>query len=477
MPTDLRSCAISGAAQTIDQLKLFGSAVRWFADAPTPGDGVPDAPIARELARRLVHEATRDRPGPVHLNCSFREPLRPLQAPGHFVPEPSAATRFVGSPRLDDASVHSLAARFGAAERGVVVVGPNDLAPADCEAVVGLAARLGWPLLSEGSGPLRFGPHTQAAPILGAAETILAAPEAAAALRADEILRIGAPPTGKATNAWIASQEGALCVLDPSGGSDEPLHVGADHLHAALAPTCRSLTEAIDEAPGGSAWLDRWQQADRIARATSHACLDRGPFGSLQVARALDATLPDGATLSIGNSRAIRDWDAQAAVSTRPLRVLSQRGANGIDGNLSAALGAATALAPCTLWVGDLAFLHDASALFGARELGVDLTVVVSNDGGGGIFDALPVAPLGDAVDFERSFRVAHGQRAVEIAAAYGVAAETAADEAGLRDRLAAPASGVRLVEVPIDAGENQSLHERVQREVATALAEAAPWR
>jgi 2-succinyl-5-enolpyruvyl-6-hydroxy-3-cyclohexene-1-carboxylate synthase len=221
------------------------------------------------------------------------------------------------------------------------------------------------------------------------------------------------------------------------------------------------------------AWRAHWRAADRRARAALDEVTSAEPrFFTPQLARALWGAMPEGATLYAANSMAIRELDAFGGPRRSRLRVLANRGVNGIDGQVSAALGASAALGvPTVLWCGDLALLHDVSGLLAGRLHGADLTVVVSNDDGGGIFEYLPVAAAVPRPVFEEMFAVPHGLDLGELARGLGwqaVRADSAATfEAALSRALG---GGLHLIEVRVDRASNTAFHRRLHENVRAAL-------
>jgi 2-succinyl-5-enolpyruvyl-6-hydroxy-3-cyclohexene-1-carboxylate synthase len=192
-----------------------------------------------------------------------------------------------------------------------------------------------------------------------------------------------------------------------------------------------------------------------------------------QVVAVLAEALPDGATLFVSNSMAVRELDAFLPVSTRRIRVLANRGANGIDGIVSSALGAAAAASgPLFLLSGDLAFLHDAGGLFAAHQHGIRATLVVVNDDGGGIFSLLPIAAHGEDVDFERLFTVPHGIDLAAVAGAYGLEHRRATTGLELSQALehSQESAGTQVIEVAVDRRENLALYREIHQEISRSV-------
>jgi 2-succinyl-5-enolpyruvyl-6-hydroxy-3-cyclohexene-1-carboxylate synthase len=398
-PPELREV---GAGQSIDQLKLYGDAVKWFVEVGTHGPSRETAVHHRALACRAYSTAAGGRPGPVHLNFPLREPLAPH-------PEPLDATDWAGrpdgrpwtelrehpaAPHADD--VQQLAARIAAEPRGAIVCGPT--AEDVAEPAARLAAACGWPLLAEPTSGVRCGPHDRSHVV--AHYDVLLRVEAFAAGRAPGLLlRVGDMPTSKPLRAWTA--EAPQVVLDPHAAWHEPTRRAELLLKAAASPTLDALAAAVEMRgrETDATWLAEWRAADGKVPAALAAAPD--PFEPKALA-ALEPELPDGALVWLSSSMPVRDVEAYFPQSSKGLRFLSNRGANGIDGVVSSAAGAALATgSPTWLLTGELALLHDVGGLFAARRAGADLRVICLNNGGGGIFDFLPVAAQADPEVYE----------------------------------------------------------------------------
>ncbi len=483
-PPELRDW---GAPQTIDQVRLYGDRVRWYAEAPCPGPDEPRIPYARALGARAAAAAAGSPPGPVHLNLPFREPLEPRRPPAEesAAASPAAATGGTpptlraSTPAPDSALREALGAELAAARRPVLVCGPGDADAPTRAAVAAFARRAGWPLLADAASQLRRGPDAGDEGLVSHADALLRDARFARARAPDLVVRLGAPPTSKATNAWLSQHCAARVVaIDPDGTWADPQQRVALHLRCDPA----ALLGAPAEEPRGGvdpAWLPSWRDAETHARRAIRSALAKEELLSHpHLARELGAALPEGAQLFASNSLPIRALDGFLPAATRSLRVLANRGANGIDGILSTAFGASVATAaPTLLFVGDLAFLHDVGALAGARRHARDCTVVVVNNDGGGIFHHLPIAEQGDEVGFEELFATPHGLDPTEIARGFGVEAERVGSLAAFRDALARSlaAGGVRVIEARVDRSADVALQRRLWGEVASALRSGEP--
>jgi 2-succinyl-5-enolpyruvyl-6-hydroxy-3-cyclohexene-1-carboxylate synthase len=398
-PPELREV---GAGQSIDQVKLYGSAVNWFVEVGTHEPGRETAIHHRALACRAYWTAAGDRPGPVHLNFPLREPLAPE-------PEPLDAADWAGrpdgrpwtelrqhtsAPHADD--VQELAARIAAEPRGAIVCGPT--AEEVAEPAARLAAVCGWPLLAEPTSGVRCGPHDRSH-VVAHYDVLLRVKGFAAAHSPGLVLRVGDMPTSKPLRAWAA--EAAQVVLDPHAAWHEPTRKAELLLSSAAAPTLDALAAAVEvrAQTTGKEWLAGWRAADaEVPRALAEAPEGFEP----RVLAGLEPELPDGAIVWLSSSMPVRDVEACFPQSPKRLRFLANRGANGIDGVVSSAAGAALAAdAPAWLLTGELALLHDVGGLLAARRAEADLQIVCINNGGGAIFDFLPVAEHADPALYE----------------------------------------------------------------------------
>ncbi len=487
-----------GAAQTIDQVGLFGSHVRWFSEASPPERNAAGLRHARALACRAVATAMGPPPGPVHLNLPFREPLDPSPdpsdaagpglegdwAPGGRESGPYTRSWRCSPPPSPDLVSHLLEGPLRA-RRGVIVCGPGDGDPALPDAVARLGRAAGWPVLAESTSQIRCGPHTRGAPILASFDAILRNREFALAHPPDLVLRIGAPPTSKAFQQWLELHPSSrLVMLDPDRTWSDPDHLASEVIDADPVHLCDSLERRLQAAavPSRLPSLARGVELRREASAAGGGKPVGKPAGSRgrrtrllapQVVAVLAEALPDGATLFVSNSMAVRDLDAFLPVSTRRIRVLANRGANGIDGIVSSALGAAAAASgPLFLLSGDLAFLHDAGGLFAAHQHGIRATLVVVNDDGGGIFSLLPIAAHGEDVDFERLFTVPHGIDLAAVAGAYGLRHQRVTTGLELSQALehSQASAGTQVIEVAVDRRENLALYREIHQEICRSV-------
>jgi len=471
-----------GAAQTMPQDGLFGRFVRTSASLPVPEASSPAFRHLRAVVSRALSAAMGRPAGPVHIDVPFREPLAPQDdAPSPPGLDAEALEGRPGAPFLRTvapaslppaAELEAVRRRLAAAERGVIVVGPRARADRLGTAVRALAASYGYPVLAEAASNVRWAPGQ---PAVSHLDLLLRSEGWALSARPDLVVRLGGGLCSRRIGNWLDGSGAELVLVSEGPEPVDPQHRAALVLEGDAVAICEALTAAT--APRRAAWSDGFLRAD--ARAASALAVALGSEHRLTepgVARAVVSALPAGARLVLGSSMPIRDVDAFAPPPPGAVRVLSNRGLNGIDGNLSTALGVAAASgAPTVALVGDLAFLHDLGALVHARRAGLPLTVVVVNNDGGGIFSFLPIA--GSTPRFEALFGTPHGTD-LSAAAALGDArftrAETPGELAAALEDAGRP--GLRIVEARVvDRATNVEVHHALGAAVARALEEGGP--
>jgi 2-succinyl-5-enolpyruvyl-6-hydroxy-3-cyclohexene-1-carboxylate synthase len=449
-PPELREI---GAGQTIDQTKLYGDAVRWFFDVGNHDVGDERIEWVRALACRAHSMTIAERPGPVHLNWPLRDPLVPdgARAPrgGRAGGRPWVAVdcRAPEGARLAD--------HVSGAARGVIVAGRDDrgLAPA----VPALARAAGYPLLAD---PLSGARRGDAA--IAHYDLLLRDRGFADSQVPEVIVRVGDLPTSKPLRDWLARCSGARQILiDPQLAWQDPSSV----VEIVLRCDPR-LLEAPPPAPAG--WLAHWRAADSRAAAAIERTLG-DELSEPNVARAIAATLSPEATLFVAASMPVRDLEAFSPVRDDAPRVLSNRGANGIDGTLSSALGvAAVAKGPVVALIGDVAFAHDIGGLLAASRLALSLTIVLINNGGAAVFDYLSIA--GESDIYEQHVATPPGLDFEQAARLYGLRYERPRTLDSLHSLLSEPVRET-LIEVRTDRAAGVTLHRRVSSAVAEAAA------
>ena len=451
-PPELRGV---GANQTIDQVGLFGGFVRASADAPVPGD-VPDEDAWHELVLELTRASMGWPPGPVHLNLPFREPL--VGEPATLPASPPSGTEFTLSADAGLEELVALEGEFASTARGLILAGWMRESP---PTLPDLARLVGWPLLAEPTSNLRV-PGA-----LSAGQFLLAHPRFLERHVPEVVLQFGAAPTSRA-GLELVRRAGKLVIVDQDHLVADPHRRAALTIRAEPAGFVDRLLEGA-EPSAESSWLRDWIGADASAREAVDALLDGWdePYEG-RVARDVAASAPDGSVLVVGSSMPVRDLDAYMAPRTG-LGVLANRGASGIDGFVSTALGVSATDVRTTALCGDLTLLHDVGSLIWSAGRGHDCVFVVPNNDGGVIFSFLPQR---DLPELEELFTTPHGLDLAAVAAAAGAGharVERASDLVPAIGR-ARDAGGVHVVEVPIDRARNVALHTQVQEEVAAVL-------
>jgi 2-succinyl-5-enolpyruvyl-6-hydroxy-3-cyclohexene-1-carboxylate synthase len=484
-PPELRD---TGAGQTIDQVKLFGDLVRWFCEVGVPGPEPELMGYVGSLGARAMAEAWGPPSGPVHLNFAFREPLVPdpdLESldgsdagrsagpdTGRSAAPPGETPHPTEVPAPAPRTVARIARTLRSLRRGLLVAGPDDAPEELGEALARLAAVSGYPVLADPASQVRYGTHDRSR-VHGAYDAFLRAPGFASRHAPELIVQFGAAPTSKAFQLYAARHPEALHLLvDSAGEWRSPARRAREVVTADPTAFARALAESLgataDRLPS---WGEAFSRAERASRDAidRHLARSRGLSEGAAFADLIPC-LPDGGTLYVGNSMAIRDLDLHVPAGGRRIRVLANRGANGIDGLVSSALGASAAVrGPLLLVTGDLSFHHDLTGLHAARGDAVRATIVVIHNDGGGIFSFLPVARHGDS--FERYFATPHGLDFAHAAALYGIPFERVESREELRERAASSLErrAMEILEVRTDRDQNFDRH----RELWDAVIEA----
>ncbi len=486
-PPELREI---GAGQTIDQLKVFGDFAKWFFEVGAHEQATPERlRWMRTLACRAFWTAVEGRPGVVHLNFPLREPLVCEQAPAPAGEGRARGLPFVSRPAQTSdaaAAARSLRGLIGSARRGVLVAGRHEREAPLGEAAASFCETLGWPLLAD---PLSGARRGDAA--IAHYDALLREPGFVRGHKPEVVVRVGDLPVSKPLRTWLASlTDTRQLALDPEGAWQDPASAVSDSLAAEPAATLSALVAMLEKgpiasdgqssAPGDGAleagdWLAGWRSADERAAEAVLGVLAASGCSEPSTAAELGVLLPQEAVLFVASSMPVRDVETFWPARPDPPRVLCNRGANGIDGTVSSAFGAAAASrGPVVLMIGDVALAHDMGGLLAAKRLGLKLTIVLLNNEGGGIFDFLPVssAPMAQPDDYTRHIATPTGLDFAQAAALYGLDHEAVADiasfRAALERALAAPSSA--MIEVRSERAANVELHRRAWSAVAGAI-------
>lgn len=474
-PPELRH---SGANQTIDQVKMYGDHVLWAVDVALPEPHAPALALRnlRTLAGRAYATANGLVKGPVHLNFPFRKPLEPERLDSGASPAPPAQrqspfthfARGVLAPTEDQ--VASLATIINRHERGLIVCGPRCAGDPFPELAATLARVSGYPLLADPLSGLRFGPHVTNAPIVGGYDTFLRG--AGPGWEPPEVvIRFGAVPTSAPLSEYLSRVAPAQHIhIRADGVWADDTHQVNHFLQADPVLVCRQLAGAV--APRTeAAWLSAVLATEATCWRALEPLLDAEFFDGAAVAAVVEA-LPSGARLFVGNSLPVRHLDQFGRPAPRSLGIFANRGASGIDGTTSTALGiAATSRAPLVLITGDIAFYHDLNGLLAVRQHDLsNTTIVLLNNDGGHIFRHLPVARLDPP--FTRLFITPHGLDFEPAVRMYGIAYTRADGRHALREALAhsVAAPVPHVVEVRTDGLRDYEYQQTIVQRVTQAI-------
>ena len=469
-PPELRGI---GAGQTIDQVKIYGDNVLSFTEVGVGEINRQTARWIRSLACRAAWTSLGQRCGPVHLNFPFREPLiskSPLPEPTAFEigrddrrPWTARAESF-GDP---EAAAAMLAPIVASAPKGVLIAGRVEgglNGPRLAAAAEAFSAASGWPVLADPLSGARCGDGSVAH-----YDALLRAAPLALSAQPTAVIRFGDMPTSKSLRSWLDELDAVQVLIDPEMAWQDPAQLVDLVVDAQPAAVLELLAER--STVGDQAWADGWKQADAFADEAINEILG-DQLSEPAVARQLGGQLPPDATLVVASSMPVRDVESFFPNRAEPLRVLSNRGANGIDGTIATAYGVASASdGPTVLLIGDVAFAHDVGSLLSARRLATPLTIVLIDNEGGGIFDFLEVS--GQESFYEHHVLTPTGLDVAATAGAFGVHLLEAAtmEEFSAALDYGLTSDGTQLIHVRTNRDENVELHTELWKSVALALA------
>ncbi len=438
-PPELRHCR---AGQTIDQSKIFGGYTAFHAEVPVPENERGVLLAWRRLLTQAV-DAAREASRPVHLNCPFRDPLGPADGgAGRFAVSFAELTEVAPSPPVLMRPVDLPALRG----RGIIVAGPDQ--PADPaayrDAVCSLAAAAGAPVFADVLNPMRHGDCGEGVVRLAHYDAILRRPGVLGEQLPNYAVLLGEMPTSKVLRSWLSGLDIPRYVVSPRGGFRDATQGRALHLRGNLP----DLVDAWPVEPGPREYTAFWDDLERTAAAQLfEGIAGAAPDFEGGVHAFAAESLPGDVDLFFASSLAVRDAEWFWPASPVRRSVFFNRGANGIDGTVSTAMGVAAEGGRVCLFCGDLAALHDASGWLNARFVRGALVVVVINNGGGGIFEHLPVAAW--EPPYEKAFATPQEADFGAMAKAFGVTYRLARDIAQLMDMISCfPSHGVHLFEI-----------------------------
>ena len=459
-PPELRDW---GAAQTITQTNIYGDNVRWFEELPIFDKS--NASWFQRVAARAYQTSIGSRPGPVHLDWPFREPLEPVS--NFSLPENSPKIRATNpTQRLAPEVNNEIAAVIENASQGLVIAGPMNQGSQWHDAVALLCKRTGFPLLADPLSQLRFAQEdveviTHHDHLLRTSWADRAVPEV--------VIRVGGPPTCKPLRLWLERHQPRMIMFDPANTWADPSFTVTDLVpvgHEGLGEIALIVQDRVSD----KSWGPRWVNADTLAGETINEILDSERLSQPAIAREIGRQLSAADALYVSNSMPVRDIDSFLEADTSLYRIFGNRGASGIDGVISSAAGAAVQGKATTLLIGDLAFQHDIGGLIATKNDGSDLTILLLDDNGGGIFNYLPIAQVTESQLFSEFFTTPQGLNFSELVKSLGIAYHEAPDLNSLKDLLKTR-NGLRVIRVPIDSSFDIDQHRRLAAAVEEATA------
>ncbi|RLQ97840.1 2-succinyl-5-enolpyruvyl-6-hydroxy-3-cyclohexene-1-carboxylic-acid synthase [Falsibacillus albus] len=473
-PHELRNV---GAPQAIDQIHLYGQHVKWFNEMALPEEGESAMKYVTAAARRAVSTSLCKPAGPVHLNFPFREPLIPdLDS----LPYQSVKTEVTSIPgvmegrrQIDPKQVEGLLDLLLHEEEGVIVCGPID-DPEFSKEVIHLAEFLGYPILADPLSQLRSG-HESPQIILEGYDAILRSVDAKNELQPKVVIRFGAMPVSKSTMQFMQGlTEASHIVVDSGGGWRDPSSMSTVMIYGGEAEFCKTISAIKNEIARKSGWLSKWQAMNEIAVRNLQEVKAIEEIDEGKIFCELAKLLPNESALFIGNSMPIRDVDTFFFKTNKNITLYANRGANGIDGVVSSALGASVYNEPMFLVIGDLSFFHDMNGLLAARMNELNLSIILINNNGGGIFSYLPQAQ--HAKHFEKLFGTPLNMEFKAAGELYGASYAKVNDWNDFEVFVseAANTKGISIIEVPTDRQKNVQAHRKlwncVSREISDYL-------
>jgi 2-succinyl-5-enolpyruvyl-6-hydroxy-3-cyclohexene-1-carboxylate synthase len=464
-PPELRDCH---SGQTIDQVKLYGNYPNWQAELAVPSVEIRMLSYLRQIVVHAWERSLSPTPGSVHLNIPFRDPLAPLpqfdtdtlksqfQLEDFFAHIPQSPLPLIPRGGFEFPSPQSPVPNpyqeWQECEQGIIIAGPaQPQNPQDyCDAIAQLSKALKWPVLAEGLSPLRnyadLNPY-----LISTYDLILRNQQLAQQLTPSMVIHIGELPISKELRSWLDKSQPRRWVIDPSHHNLDPLHGKTIHLRTNIEQLISSIPPLTKGGLGGvkpSAYLDQWCDAEAKVRSTvDQEMLNITQLFEGKAAWLLSQILPLKTPLFIANSMPARDVEFFWKPNNTGVRPFFNRGANGIDGTLSTALGIAHHNQSSVMLTGDLALLHDTNGFLLKNKFVGHLTIVLINNNGGGIFEMLPISKFDPP--FEEFFATPQDINFAQLCLTYGVEHQLIQSWEQLKQLLnPLPTQGIRVLEL-----------------------------
>ncbi|MFD1777522.1 2-succinyl-5-enolpyruvyl-6-hydroxy-3-cyclohexene-1-carboxylic-acid synthase [Fredinandcohnia salidurans] len=468
-PHELRDV---GAPQAIDQNQLYGNHAKWFVEMALPQDSEQMLAYVRTMAGRAAGTAQSAPAGPVHLNFPFREPLVPNLGLDQLWGTSKMAKKnvnvVVGKPTMDEEQAQLISDVVSEKVKGIIVCGSHDHSEFG-HAVANLAETLQFPILADPLSQLRSGTHPKSY-ILDGYDAFLRNEEFREAFSPDIIIRFGAMPVSKSLLQFIQKQKNTpQIVVDGDGGWRDPTLSATDMVYCDEIEFCQAITKRIQKR-SDNGWISSWININEIVKENINAVHQEETLFEGKVFTELQEILPNGSTLFVGNSMPIRDLDTFFTNNEKSIHALGNRGANGIDGLVSTAMGISSQNEHTVLVIGDLSFYHDLNGLLAAKHHHLNSTIVLINNDGGGIFSFLPQSQ--EEKHFETLFGTPIGLDYEHAVKMYGGKFTSVENWAEFRKAISASLNGkgLHVVEVKTDRQENVMIHRKMWNNVSQEI-------
>jgi len=467
-PHELRDV---GAPQTIDQLHLYGNHVKWFSEMAVPNGDSNSLIYVRNISRRAVMEAKKKPLGPVHLNMPIREPLIPNMKEDYFHVaryEGMLAEEFDrGELQASGTTLRVLEDELERKEKGIIICGElHD--EAFTKEVIELAEKLKYPILADPLSLIRT--SSASSHIIDCYDTFLKIEKLKDELKPDVIIRFGAMPVSKPLMLFMKECKAVVhIVVDSGSGWREPTGLPTTFINSEEATLCKQLSERIPSRDN-SQWFSNWVETNQQTKQGLSALNDEVQLNEGKVFLELQHVTPDDCQIFVSNSMPIRDCDTFFHAHESERKIYANRGANGIDGIVSSAIGVSAVNKPTVLVIGDLSFFHDLNGLLAAKMQKRNITVIVINNDGGGIFSFLPQAS--EKEHFEELFGTPHGLDFSHAVKMYGGKFTRVRDWEHFRQAVASSfdKEGIKVIEVQTNREENVQSHRKLWNDVSREM-------
>lgn len=475
-PHELRDV---GAPQAIDQVRLFGTYPKWFVDMALPEQSTDLLHYSRICASRAVATALATPAGPVHVNVPLREPLIPnlslqsLWENGSQTSDEQFTTIVTGKRQLVDEDVEQLKSIIQTVSNGLIICGPMEVNAQ--KEIIALAEKLCFPILADPLSQLRTGEHDKSV-VLDSYDAFLRVDSFVDTYKPEIIIRFGAMPVSKSLMLYIKNNPQCKQIIVDDGAEWRDPTLSVDTLiYTDAGQFCKKLSETIEviNKQKNESWFNIWKTINETTKSIVREKIKRQAMNEGQLILEAVEQIPNGSLLFVGNSMPIRDLDTFLFTNDKQIVTMGNRGANGIDGLVSTALGASTHFNKSVLVIGDLSFFHDLNGLLAAKQYNLNLTIIIANNDGGGIFSFLPQAEH-NLTHFETLFGTPIGLDFEHVVKMYGGCFKRVHNWDDFRSTYSKSleTDGLNVIEVVTEREENVLIHRDVWNEVKQVITE-----